>query len=71
MAEELPFGQRFDEQNDRSAGGKLPRHFTQNATTNEWKTVFWHDEFPLARPYSSGYYAVQLLSDLDGKSSSL
>ena len=71
MAEELPFGQRFDEQNDRGGSGKLPPHFSENATTNERKTVFLHDEFPLARPYSSGYYAVQLLSDLDGKRSSL
>jgi len=61
----------FRTQNDQAGGGKLPRHFSENATTNERKTVFSHDEFPLARPYSSGYYAVQLLSDLDGKSSSL
>jgi len=35
------------------------------------ETIFSNDEFPLARPYSSGYYAVQLVSDLDGKSRSL
>jgi hypothetical protein len=50
---------------------KFSRHFSENTTTIERKTVFSYDEFPLARPYSSGYYAVQLLSDLDGKSSSL
>jgi hypothetical protein len=71
MAWELPFDERFDEQNDCGGGGKLSRHFSENTTTNERKTVFSHDEFPLARPYSSGYYAVQLLSDLDGKRSSL
>jgi hypothetical protein len=50
---------------------KFSRHFSENTTTIERKTVFSYDEFPLARPYSSGYYAVQLLSDLDGKSRSL
>jgi hypothetical protein len=30
MAWELPFDQRFDEQNDCGGGGKLSRHFSEN-----------------------------------------
>jgi transcriptional regulator with XRE-family HTH domain len=44
---------------------KLSRHFRQYQASASLKTVLAHHEFPLARRYYSGYYAVQLLSGVD------